>query len=699
MFAGKGYRLHRLRLPVVLLAVVIAGIMASGAAFMIWQARQSTLAEAHAAYRGTARVLSRHVFHVVRSSEVLLAQMLEELRRQGGIKAVRGDGAALHDSLQQLMLPLNEVVVAAIIDGGGNLVASNQVHPPIPTLYTDRAWFQAHQWGQDFVIGEPVVSRVTGKAMLPISRAMRGPSGKLEAVALVGIELEYLEKLFSEVHTEDGRAVTLFRSDSILIARNPPGPTGKRFPAAEAVQRSQTEATGSIIARNSAVDGLDRLNAWDRIRDYPMVVVVGQSLETLLAPWRTFALQVIGMLVVMVGALAVACRYVLTAIRREETSLATVEEARTRAESIARELSRANQSLASVLAAAPEGIIGMDSGHRIIFANDAALHLLGHDRAEAIGAGLHELAHHHRADGSEYPEDDCAMRRGLEAEPLCTVADEVFWRKDGTSFPVEYTAGRLEMADGTHGCVVVFHDISARRRMEEELKRSNADLEQFAYAVSHDLQEPLRTISGFVGLLKRCYSDSLPAEGIEFIDMAVDGVKRMTGMIDDLLAYSRIGRTDISAAPVDLTSCATRARDSLMAAIDETGTTVEIAALPVVTAIESQMVGLFQNLLGNAIKYAAEGRAPHVAITTRREGGNWVVRIADNGIGIAVNDRDRVFQVFQRLHRRGISGSGVGLALCRRIAERHRGTITIEDREDGQPGSVFVLRLPALPAN
>lgn len=688
MFAANGSRRIGLRLPFLLLAALIVGIMAFSAGTLVWQARQSTLAEAHAAHRGTARALSRHVFHVVRSSEVLLDQMLSEWQRRDG-------PAALHQSLQQLLRPLSELNVAVIIDGEGNMLAASYVHPPPPTSFADRAWVKAHQAGADFVIGEPVISRNTDTPIITVSRARRDENGRLLAIAVVGIQIRYLEQLFAETHADAGRAVTLFRDDGTLLARNPPAQIGARFPNADAVRRLKAEPTGSAIVENTVIDGLARLNAWDRVGDYPMVLVVGQSVDKVLEPWRAFTLRVVLLLAVVAAALVLAGRFALAGIRREERGLAVAEVARKRAESTARELARANHSLSSVLAAAPEGIIGTDSQHRVIFVNDAALALVGRERDEMVGALLHELVHHHRADGSEYPAEDCAMRKHLAEAALCTVSDEVFWRKDGTSFPVEYTAGRLEIADGGHGCVVVFHDIGARRQMEEELKRSNADLEQFAYAVSHDLQEPLRTISGFVGLLKRRYGEALPAEAVEFIDTAVGGVARMSGMIDDLLAYSRIGRPDIQPAPLDLGLCAARARDSLMAAIDAAGATIELAPLPEVAAIESQMVSLFQNLLGNAIKYAAPERRPHVTVASRREGGDWVIRVTDNGMGIPAADRERVFQVFQRLHRRGISGSGVGLALCRRIAERHHGSIHVEDREDGQPGCVFVLHLPA----
>ncbi|MCR6632908.1 MAG: ATP-binding protein [Magnetospirillum sp.] len=681
--------LHRLRLPIALLASLVMVLMAAGAGMLVWQAREAVLSEAHAVHRGTARAVSRHVFHVIRSSAVLLDQMLAEVNRKGGIAALRRDDSALHETLRQLVRPLSEVNTALIADGNGNLVGSNHFFPVPEINYTDRAWFLAHLTGQDFVIGPPVVGRTSGASIITISKAVRDADGHILAAALVGVEIGYLEQLFADIHTDDGRAVTLFLRDGTLIARNPPEPPGRQYPNAPAVRLADSEPSGSRIIPNTAIDGQERLNAWDRVGDYPLVVVAGQSMERLLAPWRAFAWQVGLLLMVMLVALTLAARFVLVSIRREEAALAA-------AERNAKDLARANESLSSVLAAAPEGIVGIDAADRVIFVNDAALRLTGYDRDDMIDQVLHDLVHHHRADGSPYPAAECAMRNGVRDAELCTIADEVFWRKDGSSFPVEYTAGRLDLPGGGHGCVVVFRDIGSRRRMEDELKRSNTDLEQFAYAVSHDLQEPLRTISGFVGLLKRGFRDKLPDEAVEYIDMAVDGVMRMSRMIDDLLAYSRIGRTDITPEAVDLGRCAARARDSLLAAIDETNATVELGPLPVVAAIETQMVSLFQNLLSNAIKYADPSRPPHITVTTRRAGGDWIIRVADNGLGIVPADRERVFQVFQRLHKRGISGSGVGLALCRRIVERHRGAIWIEGREDGQPGSVFALRLPAV---
>lgn len=691
-----GQSRRRLRYSFAVLACVVVLVVVGGAGVLVWQQRDAVLAETAAAHRGTARALSRHVFHVVRSSEVLLDQMLAEVRREGGVEAMRANSEPIHRHLLTLVRPLSEINTALIADGDGRLVASNFFQPVPDIRYTDRAWFRAHQAGQDFVIGEPVVGRNTGALIITISRAQRDAQGRIVAIALVGVEISYIENLFAETHTDDGRAAALFRDDGVLIARNPPALAGTRYPQADVLRLSRSQPSGTFLAERAVVDGEQRLVAYDRVGDYPLLVVVGQTLDKVLAPWRAVVVKVALLLVGVLAALGLAARHALEGIRREETALATAEAARHEAEASAEALRQANERLSLVLDAAPEGIFGVDADDRAIFVNDAAMAMLGFERHEMEGARLHDLIHHHHADGTPYPAAACAISTGLQAARLCSVADEVFWRKDGSSFPVDYTAGRLDLADGSRGAVVVFRDISTRRRMEDELKRSNADLEQFAYAVSHDLQEPLRTISGFVSLLKRGYRAQLPDEAVEFIDLAVDGVVRMSGMIDDLLAYSRIGRTEMPPTPVDLGQCAEAARDALAAAIDTAGATVEIGRLPTVHAIPGQMVSLFQNLLGNAIKYAAPGRPPQVTMAARREGGDWVIRIADNGMGIDKEYREKVFLVFQRLHHRGISGSGVGLALCRRIAERHRGAIWVEDRDDGQPGSVFAVRLPAI---
>jgi light-regulated signal transduction histidine kinase (bacteriophytochrome) len=214
----------------------------------------------------------------------------------------------------------------------------------------------------------------------------------------------------------------------------------------------------------------------------------------------------------------------------------------------------------------------------------------------------------------------------------------------------------------------------------EKLKQSNQELEQFAYVASHDLQEPLRMVASYVQLLERRYKGKLDADADEFIGYAVDGANRMRGLIDDLLTYSRVSRLGKPFAPVDVESTLDIVLLNLQESIAENGAVVTHDTLPTVVADGGQLVQLFQNLIGNAIKFHGE-ESPHVHISARVEETEYLFSVKDNGIGIAPEYHDRLFKIFQRLHtREEYPGSGIGLAVCKRIVERHGGRIWIESK-------------------
>jgi signal transduction histidine kinase len=235
------------------------------------------------------------------------------------------------------------------------------------------------------------------------------------------------------------------------------------------------------------------------------------------------------------------------------------------------------------------------------------------------------------------------------------------------------------------------------RQRGEELARSNDDLQQFAYVASHDLSEPLRKVANFCQLLERQYSDQLDDRARQYIDFAVDGAKRMQALISDLLALSRVGRTtdEFTAVPLDV--AVDEAVGNLAFRIEEAGGTVERSgALPTVQGDRSLLVSLFENLIGNAVKYRREGVAPVVRISAEQDAdaGHWTFTVCDNGIGIDPQYAERIFAVFQRLHLRdSYGGTGIGLALCRRIVEFHGGRIWLEHVESGE-GAVFMFTLP-----
>ena len=228
----------------------------------------------------------------------------------------------------------------------------------------------------------------------------------------------------------------------------------------------------------------------------------------------------------------------------------------------------------------------------------------------------------------------------------------------------------------------------------EELARSNRELEQFAYVASHDLQEPLRMVSSYVELLGRRYSGKLDERAEKYIYFAVDGATRMQRLITDLLAYSRVGTQGGELAPTDTAPAVKEALSNLEVAVADSKARVTYPDLPQVTADSSQLVQLFQNLIGNALKFKGEQR-PRVEVNAQRDGSYWLFSVRDNGVGFDQRYADRVFGVFKRLHRNSeIPGTGIGLAICQRIIDRHGGRIWAES-EPGK-GATFYFTLPAV---
>ena len=240
------------------------------------------------------------------------------------------------------------------------------------------------------------------------------------------------------------------------------------------------------------------------------------------------------------------------------------------------------------------------------------------------------------------------------------------------------------------------HNEARMAELVEDLRRSNEELEQFAYVASHDLRQPLRMISGYLGMLQKMLANSLDDDARTFFGFAIDGAKRLDRMIIDLLEYSRIGRQAVPQERIDLNEAMGDSLRHLEVAVAEVGAEVtRPESMPTITGDRSELVRLFQNLIGNAIKYCAPGRKPKVGISCQDQGGYWVVAIQDNGIGIAKDDLQRVFGIFQRLvTREQYEGTGIGLAVCRKIAEHHGGHIWVES-ELGV-GSTFLVALPIL---
>jgi signal transduction histidine kinase len=227
-----------------------------------------------------------------------------------------------------------------------------------------------------------------------------------------------------------------------------------------------------------------------------------------------------------------------------------------------------------------------------------------------------------------------------------------------------------------------------------DLTRSNAELQQFAYVASHDLQEPLRMVASFTQLLAKRYRDKLDDDARDFINFAVDGATRMQTLISDLLAYSRVGTQGKALEPTRCDAVMDRVLDSLKLAIEETGVVITRDRLPAILGDPVQIGQLFQNLLTNALKFRGD-KAPQVRISVEQDGCDWKISVSDNGIGISPEHSDRIFVIFQRLHTKtDYPGTGIGLAICKKIVERHGGRIWVEATPGG--GSTFCFTIPTM---
>jgi light-regulated signal transduction histidine kinase (bacteriophytochrome) len=264
---------------------------------------------------------------------------------------------------------------------------------------------------------------------------------------------------------------------------------------------------------------------------------------------------------------------------------------------------------------------------------------------------------------------------------------------------MEIMLSPLESAEGILVTAAI-RGITERKRAEEhlvktmgELKRSNDELQQFAYVASHDLQEPLRMVASYTQLLARRYKGRLDADADEFIAYAVDGSNRMQGLIQDLLAYSRAGANEKALHEISSEGALQGALTNLRASIEESGAVVTHDSLPAITTDDTQLAQVFQNLVGNAIKYRS-AEVPHVHVSAKRNGGHeWIFSVRDNGLGIDSQYFERIFVLFQRLHgRKEFEGSGMGLAICKKMLARLGGRIWVESQID--KGSTFYFALP-----
>lgn len=336
--------------------------------------------------------------------------------------------------------------------------------------------------------------------------------------------------------------------------------------------------------------------------------------------------------------------------------------------------------------------VGLDG--RFLRVNQKFCNMVGYSREELSGKTFHEIT---------WPEDLEAdlqrVDRLIKGEIESVTIEKRYIHKDGRIVWVNLT-GSLQCDEELkpQHFVSIVEDISLRKKAEEtlneslkDLERSNRELEQFAYIVSHDLKEPLRMITSYVQILNKRYRGKFDTKADEFMDFIVEGTTRMDDLLDDLLEYSRVGKKGDPFQPVDLNKVVKFTSDNLKRIISKSGAEIRYSKLPTVTADEVQMIQVFQNLVGNAIKFRGSD-PPRISISAEPADHEWTICVHDNGIGIDPKHLERIFLMFRRLHgREKYAGTGVGLSICKKIVERHGGRIWAES-EPGK-GSKFCFTI------
>ena len=342
---------------------------------------------------------------------------------------------------------------------------------------------------------------------------------------------------------------------------------------------------------------------------------------------------------------------------------------------------------------APVGYVSINENGIILESNLTGAFMLSQERSYLVGQPFTRLIF--REDQNIYYGCHKQLVETRENQ-ICRIR---MVKKDGNPLWVRINISIAQGIDGSTRFLAVIIDISERKQVDEklsqvmeELTRSNEELEKFAYVASHDLQEPLRMVSSFARLLENRYKGKLDQDADDFINFAVDGANRMQVLITDLLAYSRVGRWGNEFKEVSSEAVLERALSNLKVVVEQRGAVVTRDPLPVMMGDDSQLAQLFQNLIGNAVKFC-EDRTPHIHVSSERRGNKWVFSVRDNGIGIAPEYFERIFLIFQRLHgKQEYPGTGIGLAICRKVAERHGGRIWVES-EPGS-GSTFYFTIP-----
>ncbi|MBP2295616.1 response regulator [Azospirillum rugosum] len=695
----------RLR-PLLLATVGLIALFAIG----FWAAvtladRDEAIRHAREKTESAARLMQEHVRRTVATSDLVLQRVLDRVR-QRGMEGI-GRDRALWQEMRTMADDMPEIASIWIHDADGAALLSTRQFPAPPQSSAGRSYFRAHRDGADFNIGELIQGQLTGKATFTVSRRVGTPD-QFQGVSHVAVDMDYFRSFFESLDLGHLGAVALFREDGTLLVRFPEVEPGRRVDNPELVGRIRQSPSGTFDAA-SGLDGVERVVSYQRVPSLPLLVLVGASKDEVLAEWRERAVRS-GMLVLL--ALVSSAGLALAAARslaREEVGRRRLAEANADLDVTARSLEQANRAFAGanrrlnlILQSASEGICGVDRDERITFANPAACALTGYTNEEMLGRSLHLLIHHTRADGTPAPTIDCPVFEVLRTGESRRGMEDIYWRKDGSNFPVEFAASPMLEGNRVEGAVVVFHEIAERKRAEEALLQAKTVAEaasraksEFLANMSHEIRTPMNAILGLVHLLQQT---ELSARQRDYAHKIRVSAQSLLGILNDILDFSKVeaGKLELERVEFRLDELLQNLAVIVGAAAQDKDIEVLFSVAP---EVPLDLVGdplrlqqVLINLAGNAIKFTEAGEVVVSVRAVEVTDGRAVLAfsIRDTGIGIDASQRERLFQAFSQADSsttRRYGGTGLGLAICTRLVALMGGAMDVES-EPGR-GSDF----------
>jgi PAS domain S-box-containing protein len=699
---------HRLRAQWLLLTMALA-ILAGVFVYYGFTAHSYISNQEQSRLQTQARVIALNIENQLNATNLALTSVINDLtslREHENIELT-------NRSLQALADAMPGIRTIFVLDAKGNVVASNRAEL-IGRNFRTRDYFAtpAKDNNPSALYLSPPFKTVLGSFLINVSRVITSPDGSFNGIVTAALVPAYFQVLLNSVLYAPDMWSGINHGDGIrfMVVPEQTGQTGKdlALPGTFFTRHRESGRTESVLIGKSVSYAAERLMALHTVQpqtlrlDKALVVTCSRDNAAIYENWRTGTLKQGVAFILISGA---ACFGLVLLQRRQRAMASLIMRKQEERHTLDVSLRESHRLLADIYDFLPDATFVVDLEKRVIAWNRAMVEMTGVAREEMLGQGDHAYTIPFYGDRRNQlldliDADDEELKTRYQG--VTRIGDRLFGETfcpalfNGKGAHIWAIVAPLYDSDGKRiGAIESIRDITAIKETEVNLARSNRELEQFAYVASHDLQEPLRKIAGFTELLANRYKGTFDDKAESYMAYIVDGATRMRSLINDLLDYSRVMRSTRELADTDCSAVLSWVLYDLEPAIRESNAEIICGALPVIRGDQSQLGQLFQNLIGNAIKYRGVA-PPRVVINAARQREAWLFSVADNGIGIAPEFSERIFAIFQRLHTRAeYPGTGIGLAVCRKIVERHGGKIWVESAVGA--GSTFFFTIPLTP--